>query len=117
MAGRDVYSAELDDWKYVALWLACSVFAGREPGKPKKWNRKGMFRLIDDIEQIRTHRHNKGQPATDLDCCKELLKRPPYNKFKGNSHRPDYSASALRRRLGEARRVKRALDAMPKVGA
>ena len=108
-AGRDIDREE--DWKFVTMWLAVSVFAGRDVGHPLKWNRKRMLRLIGDVEKTKADRRAKGLSESDLECCRELLKQAPYIKFKGNKYK-NYTASALRRRLGEARRAKRALAAV-----
>lgn len=109
VAGRDIESEK--DWKLVTMWLAVSVFAGRGVGHPLKWTRKRMLRLIRDVEGVKADRRARGLSETDLACCRDLLGRPPYNKFKGKRYQA-FTASALRRRLVEARRTTKALAAV-----
>jgi hypothetical protein len=99
-----------DHWHLLAISLAIAVYAGRDPGAPLKWSTKSRLQLVDDIEKIR-----QSQPRdkrSDTECCKLLLKQPPYSQMRTKEKNKPLSAGALRRVLSDARRLKSELAAV-----
>jgi len=109
-AGLDHETPE--HWKRLAIWLAVSVYAGRDgPGRPTHWTKQRMERLIDDFDRTAAERIAKGLPAAQLACCVQLLKVAPYSNLRGKNYKP-LTASGLNRRLQRAREMKAALKTL-----
>jgi hypothetical protein len=85
-----------DDWRRMLLVLAAVIFGGRGPGKPKKWSKKTLRRLRDDVAKIQAESPNLSQ----LKCCKMLIRRSAKKNYKGVEN-----AETLRRQLQTSNRL------------
>jgi hypothetical protein len=101
-----------EDWKRVLIWLAVSVYAGRDgPGAPPNWDTQKMLKLIGDVDEVKISRRKKKEAATDMDCCRKLIKRSPYKEMKGKEYKL-LTAPGLRSALVRARKAKALLEAV-----
>ena len=79
------------DWVFLLPWLAWAIYS-KDPGHPKRWNKKELRRLKADVAKLRSQ-----DPAlTEADCCKQLT---------NDIHYVGLSAPTLRRRLQQAKRL------------
>jgi hypothetical protein len=58
-------------WTILLSVLARAMCGGKGRGQPKRWNKKKLRRLREDVAQIKA----ENPDATELECCEILLKR------------------------------------------
>ena len=88
-AGLDIDNTE--DWGFLLPLLAWAIY-GKDPGHPKRWNKKELRRLKADVAKLRSQ-----TPAlTEADCCKQL---------SADIHYVGLTAPTLRRRLQQAKKL------------
>jgi hypothetical protein len=88
-AGLNIDDSE--DWKFLLPWLAWAIY-GKNPGHPKRWNKKELRQLKADVAELRS----KNTTLTEAACCEQLTKDIHYVGLKGRT---------LRRRLQQAKRL------------
>jgi hypothetical protein len=102
-AGLDMHKT--GDWIILAMRLAAVVYRGRSPGQPKRWTKKWLKKLAEDIDKIK----HENQKLKELECCRFLIKRSEGKLYNGVG-----VPATLRRRLQEAKRLKKASSAGPR---
>jgi hypothetical protein len=73
-AGLDLDNSK--HWEQMLFVLIAAVYAGRGPGKPKRWSNKRLRRLRSEVEEISA----KDPKLTELNCCEKLVKDKTYDK-------------------------------------
>jgi hypothetical protein len=97
-----------DDIDRSAFILAATVafYRPNAPGPELKHTEQSLIGLVDDVSRVRAQM-NLG---SDLEACKELLKREPYKTWTVGEQKKAYKPSSLRRLLAPARKLKAAAN-------
>lgn len=89
------------DWKTLSIRLAAVMYGGRGPGQPKRWTKKRLRKLVEQIDKIKLE-YGKLK-LSELECCRRLI-----NKSAGGLYNGVGKSTTLRRRLQQAKRLKKA---------
>jgi hypothetical protein len=90
-SGLDINNEK--DWTQLLVLLAFAVYGGRDRGQPKRWSRKKLRRLRDDVAQIKANNPNLSEEK----CCKQLL--------EDHHRRYGVTVRTLRRKLQDAKKL------------
>jgi hypothetical protein len=84
---------DTEDWGLLLPWLAWAMY-GKNPGHPKRWNKKELRRLLADVAELRS----KNTTLTEAACCAQLITDIHYLDM-------GVTKDTLRRRLQQAKKL------------
>jgi hypothetical protein len=80
-----------EDWAFLLSLLAWSIY-GKDPGHPKRWNKRKLRRLKSKVAKLRL----RNPAPTEKSCCEQLT---------NDIHYVGLTAPTLRRRLQQAKKL------------